>query len=129
MAATPLDARQPSAARWSIPFINDGGPLLVLPPELVSSWEGCDPPSAGRTITTRFDDELGQFGGTDYARACAAGGWVSALPVGHATGIVLGADDFAFGVRWLHLPEVPGVFLSIPVYAEHDYQAFLIEEL
>src|SRR5690348_7654622 len=102
MAATRLDANQPSAGRFSICFINDGGPLLVLPAELVSSWEGCDPPSPGRIITTPLDDILGDFGGTDYARACAAGGWVATIPVGTGTGVVLGADDQASGVQWLH---------------------------
>jgi hypothetical protein len=72
---------------------------------------------------------LGEFGGTDYARACAADGWVSTIPVGSGTGVVLGADDFAYGVQWLHLPGLSGVLLTIPVYADHNFDSFLVEEL
>ena len=62
--------QQPQFSMW---FANDGGPLIILPRELLEYWEGTDPPSAGRVIETTADDFLDEFAGTDYARACAAG--------------------------------------------------------
>src|SRR4051794_35201939 len=91
------------SAEFSVRFANDGGPLIILPRELLPSWEGADKPSGRRVITTKADEWLGEFAGTDYARACAAGGWVSTIPVGAGHGIVLGAEDDFQSVRWLRL--------------------------
>src|SRR5687767_149537 len=96
------DDRQPEFSPW---FANDGGPLIILPRELLGYWEGSDPPSNGRVIETTADGCLEEFAGTDYARACAAGGWISIIPVGPGHGIVLGAEEDFHGVHWLRLPE------------------------
>src|SRR5689334_18390134 len=103
LAMTPDEERPPpqlgnaffgdDSAEFSVPFANDGGPLIILSRELLPVWEGSDRPADGRTITTEADKGLGEFGGTDYARACAAGGWVSTIPVGAGHGIVLGAEE------------------------------------
>jgi hypothetical protein len=58
VATQPDQTGQPSGAEFSIYFANDGGPLLVLPVELLPYWEGCNPPSDGRVIKTSSDQDL-----------------------------------------------------------------------
>jgi hypothetical protein len=129
VATQPDQTVQPSGAEFSIYFANDGGPLLVLPVELMPYWEGGDEPADGHTIQTPIDDELGQFAGTDYARACAAGGMLAVILIGDGTGIVIGAGDEANGVQWLRLSSQPGILLTIPMWGEESADALLIEEL
>jgi hypothetical protein len=64
----------------SAEFINDGGPLLILPRELLNDWDGCDPPSDKDRFTE--GDKAFPFAGTDYARACAAQDWVAPIEIG-----------------------------------------------
>lgn len=117
------------SAEFSIRFANDGGPLIVLPRELLPFWEGADKRSGGRVIAAEADEGLGEFAGTDYARACAAGGWVSTIAVGDGHGLILGADEDFQGVRWLRLAEFPGIMLILPIYAEEDTQQVLVMAL
>jgi hypothetical protein len=118
-----------ASAEFSIHFVNDGGPLMVLPRELLPFWEGADRPSGGRVITTDADEGLGEFAGTDYARACSAGGWVSTISVGDGHGIILGAEEDFRGVQWLRLAETPGTMISLPMYAEEDTDQVLVMAL
>src|SRR3954447_25257107 len=95
---------QSPAGEFSIWFANDGGPLLVLPVELLPYWEGADEPADGHIIQTPLDDQLGELAGTDYARACASGSVIAMIAVGPGHGIVLGAGGTeAYGVQWLRL--------------------------
>jgi hypothetical protein len=111
---------EPVGGPFSVPFGSDGGPLMVLPSGLLNYWEGIDPPSDGRVIATDADGYLDEFAGTDYARACAAEGLVDVIPVGHGTGLVLGAGEQVGLVHWLRLPDLPGVMLVITVECD-DY--------
>lgn len=117
---------EPTFSTW---FANDGGPLIVLPRELLAYWDGTDPPSDGRIIIPRnsgFD-----FAGTDYGRACdaEAEGWATVLAVGPGFGVVVGAQDDAQGVFWLRFAETPGAILIIPIAAEEDSDRLLVDEI
>jgi hypothetical protein len=130
MAATLHDPSQPPAAWFSLCFVNDGGPLIILPDELLTYWEGSDRPADGRIIQTSIDDALGEeLAGTDYRRAWAAGSIVSVIPVGPGFGVVLGAHQSVCEVRWLRLTDSPGVLVTLPIYAEMNAEPFLIEAL
>jgi hypothetical protein len=84
-------------------FANDGGPLIVLPREAASFWEGSAPPSNGRVIEARFRWNDDAFA-TDYDRACDVEEWAAILEVGLSWGLVLGGEDTADG--WLQ-PNAP----------------------
>jgi len=43
-----------------------------------------------------------------------ADGWTAVLDIGPGIGIVVGAQDDAQAVQWLHLPGSPGALLIIP---------------
>ncbi len=47
---------------WSTTFANDGGPLIVLPRDLLGYWKGSE------GVSSRDDFPFGP----DYARACEA---------------------------------------------------------
>ncbi|MEV3993793.1 Imm21 family immunity protein [Streptomyces sp. NPDC049837] len=53
-----------------------GGPLIVVPERVLTSWQGCDFESATN------DD--------DYGRACDVEGYLGVIPVGGAQALVLG---------------------------------------
>ncbi|MFF9870011.1 Imm21 family immunity protein [Streptomyces sp. NPDC013953] len=53
-----------------------GGPLIVVPEQVLTSWQGCDFES-----TTNDDD---------YGRACEVEGYLGVIPVAHAQALVLG---------------------------------------
>ena len=117
------------SAEFSVPYANDGGPLIILPRELLPYWQGSDKPSHGWVITTGLADTLGQLAGTDYARACAAGGTMATVSVRSGHGIVLGAEQDVQGVRWLRLAEAPGTMISLPMYAEEETDQVLVTAL
>ncbi len=56
-------------------------------------------------------------------------GWVSVIPVGPGHGIVLGAEEHSHGHQWLRLPEIPDVFVVLPMYGEEDANRTLVGEL
>jgi hypothetical protein len=102
---TPLRDDGVSLSPW---FANDGGPLIILPRELMRYWYGSDPPPTGTVVTPR--DPTFEFAGTDYGRACdaEAARWFAPIDVGPGTGIVVGVGDEANGVFWIRLPQTPG---------------------
>ena len=70
-----------SEARW---YWNDGGPLVVLPSEQASAWDGAEAPRNGRVV-----DAVGRWNdpsepATDYDRACDVSEPVALLGVGTA---------------------------------------------
>ena len=78
-------------AEWSIPFANDGGPLIVLPRDLLPCWDGTD----GPPLTEAFPF------GPDYARACEADYPASLIDVCRGIGLVMGAQDHICPATWL----------------------------
>ena len=82
------------------PFWNDGGPLLILPPEAARAWEGGDEPSGGRVVTAHFRATEAAAPATDYDRACDAPDTATVIAIGDSWGIVLGTAA-AQSAQWL----------------------------
>jgi len=80
-------------------FANDGGPLLVAPRSALGSWEGGDPPSAGRVVAVQWQYDPARPA-TDYDRACAVTPPVGVVEIGNDWGVVLTADGSA---TWLEV--------------------------
>ncbi len=76
-------------AWWSQTFCNDGGPLIVLPHELVGFWPGTQ---------------------ADYDRACDARRPFDLFRAGPGVVIVAsGPDTMIYEANWLRLPGQPGI--------------------
>jgi hypothetical protein len=88
-------------AACGMPFANDGGPLIVLPREVLEYWKGTD----GRP------DRKDLPFGPDCVRACDAPFPAALLRVGPGFGLVLGSQDHVSPAQWLRLPGVPGIAL------------------
>jgi hypothetical protein len=108
-------------------FVNDGGPLLILPRELLNHWDGANTSSDKKLIPKKDKDF--PFAGTDYARACAAQNWVAPVEVGKGYGIVMGAEDHIYTARWLRLPDNKGCLVAGCVVGEENSDNLLIEAL
>lgn len=104
---------------WSIPFLNDGGPLLVLPRELLSHWNGIN----GTPVSHDFPF------GADYARACEAAYPAELIRVGPGVGLALGAQDIIYPAHWLRLPEEPGALLVGWAYGDDESNSSLVKYL
>jgi hypothetical protein len=81
--------------------MSGGGPLIVLPAELLRYWGGIDP---------KADDST-----SDYDRACGVGGYLGVLNVGTGSGLVLGDEP----MQTAFLPSADGGTLIRWVYAEN----------
>jgi hypothetical protein len=111
----------------SIPFMNDGGPLIVLPRELLSAWLGIDrSPDMAGTVLANGGYE---FEGTDYERACAAGDRSAVIPVGNGHGLVLGSSMQVHDVQWLHAPSITGEMLIMPEDTLDHFERDLVKSL
>ncbi|MFD7256718.1 Imm21 family immunity protein [Streptomyces sp. NPDC059874] len=55
---------------------SEGGPLIVVPEQDLTSWQGCD-------FESNMSDD-------DYSRACEVEGYLGVIPVGRAEALVLG---------------------------------------
>ncbi len=86
---------------WSTTFANDGGPLIVLPRDLLGYWQG----SEGVSSRDNFPF------GPDYTRACEAAHPVDLLKVGPGFGLVIGSRDHVCTANWVRLPEWHGAIL------------------
>ncbi len=112
-------------AVWSIGFANDGGPLIVLPRELLRYWHGSD----GNPEGSPFGDDVDQPAGDDYARACDTAYPAALVKVGPGVGLVLGAHEHAYPVQWLKLPEERGIYLVGWHYGGRDSRPRLVDHL
>jgi hypothetical protein len=65
---------------------SNGGPLVVAPAEIASSWRGIEGGSDG-------EDGPGESASDDYARACTVRDYLGTLPVGSGTVLILGGDE------------------------------------
>src|SRR5690606_22287928 len=81
-------------------YWNDGGPLVVLPSEQASLWEGSDSPRDGRAVNavSRWNDPSDPA--TDYDRACDVTESITLLGVGEGWGLVL-STELAQAAAWL----------------------------
>jgi hypothetical protein len=77
------------ALRW---IQSNGGPLLLVPGEIVLSWEGIAPPADGRHIEAQFRWHGQDSPATDYDRACDVKEYVGLLSIGTGHGLVLGDE-------------------------------------
>jgi hypothetical protein len=76
----------------------NGGPLLLLPVDLLPAWDGIRPPADGREIVGRFRwNPEGRP--CDYDRACDVDDYIAPIPVGGGHGLVLG--DIPAATAWL----------------------------
>lgn len=108
-----------TVATWSIPYLNDGGPVLALPRELLAHWQGTNGPHVGQDFPF----------GADYARACEAAYPAELISVGPGTGLVMGAQDHVYPAQWLSLPEMPGIFLVGWSFGDEDSESYLVDHL
>lgn len=70
-----------------------GGPLILLPEELLSHWSGIDAPE-GRVVESEGRwDPAGPA--TDYDRACDVDTPIAGIDVGAGSGIILGGEPAA----------------------------------
>lgn len=97
---------------WSTEYLNDGGPLIVLPRELLAAWSGCwgEPPS-----------QEFEFG-PDYTRACQVDHPAALLDIGTGSGLVIGAQEHLYPVQWVDLPEMGGVALVGWMWGDDDVE-------
>jgi hypothetical protein len=72
-------------------FSGSGGPLVLLPEELLESWEGVDNPKGGRNVDTKTSSTPGAPC-TDFDRACDIEEPMANLDVGAGRGVVLTGD-------------------------------------
>lgn len=100
----------------SLPFVNDGGPLIVLPHEIAHYWEGGDPPRDGRIVQAvfRWNGDVA----TDYDRACDVEELAQIIDVGPGWGLVLG--DEVPHVMWMEPPGKDDFFIVNGLYANDD---------
>lgn len=75
--------------RW---VASRGGPLLLMPGELLPSWGGIKPPPDGRSITATFRWGSPDDPASDYDRACDVDGYLGLIDVGDGQGLILGGE-------------------------------------
>jgi|GEM_PF-6864141 len=94
-------------------LVNDGGPLIVLPGEAASHWEGITAPSNGRVVEAkfRFDTDTA----TDYDRACDVETVAALISVGASWGLVI--DQDVPNAAWMKLPNTDTFFIVSVLYA------------
>jgi hypothetical protein len=91
---------------------SNGGPLLLLPSELLHHWRGT--------------------AASDYERACMVQEEIAALDVGNGVGLVLGdephqtswaaADEGGFLVRWVYADDEGDVWAAIDSIQESSFE-------
>src|SRR5262245_59937362 len=78
---------------------SNGGPLLLVPGEYRSAWEGIEPPCDGRQIEAHFRWNSPDEPATDYDRACDVNDSIAQLAIGAGHGLVL--SGYPTGTAWL----------------------------
>jgi hypothetical protein len=108
---------------FSIRFANDGGPMIVIPRELMPAWHGADwTPGAD----TRFEPHDPRSN-THYSWACACSDWIAVLPFETGQVIVLNAGEQVENLRWLRLAREPRPLLI--GWVEDDEQQTVLDAL
>ncbi|WP_071527274.1 hypothetical protein [Nodosilinea nodulosa] len=83
-------------------FVNDGGPLLILPDEALRLWKGGDARSSAQA-RSELIAATGRYSQTDYDVACQTEDTVSPLDIDSSWGLVIGADEDVPSSRWVPL--------------------------
>src|SRR5262245_33182913 len=78
---------------------SNGGPLLLVPGEYRSAWEGIEPPRDGRQVEAHFRWNGPDEPATDYDRACDVNDYSAQIDIGAGHGLVLGG--YPTGTAWL----------------------------
>jgi hypothetical protein len=92
-----------TAEGFSIRFANDGGPMIVIPRELMAAWKGMN-----QTPDTDDRFEANDLrSNTHYSRACAYEGWIATMPFETGQVLVLNATEDVNNWRWLRLAREP----------------------
>jgi immunity protein 21 of polymorphic toxin system len=89
---TSMLGRSESGLAW---MSSNGGPLLLVPGEYLSSWGGVCPPTDGRRIEATFRWDGPDSPACDYDRACDVDGYLALLEIGAGQGLVLGGDPMS----------------------------------
>ncbi|HEX7376763.1 MAG TPA: Imm21 family immunity protein [Pirellulales bacterium] len=104
---------------FSTKFVNDGGPLIVLPRELLRYWHG----------TGEMHNHDCSSVASDYRRACEAAHPAELLEVGPGVGLAIGAQEHVEIASWATLPETHGVYLVAWHYCDAEAHVELAELL
>ena len=96
---------------------SEGGPLLLLPDDLLGFWEGVRRPPRFRTIEADFRWSA-ETGPTDYDRACDVNDYLGLIEVGPGHGLVLG--DAPLRTTWFGDGQHSGGYLVRWVQANSD---------
>ena len=96
-----------TATWWGQPFVNDGGPLILLPYDAAQFWAGTQ---------------------ADYDAACDARRPFDVLPAGPAAVVVAGSTDtMLYSANWARLPNIPGITMVGWDTAADDREAWLVD--
>ncbi len=95
-----------------------GGPHILLPEQVLHSWDGHRPPSDGRVIDTKicFDGSVP----ADYWRACDVKELIGAISVGDQTGLVIG-DEVPMSTLTHHPDGSLVIFVPMTWFSENSF--------
>ena len=106
---SPVEARMHGGVWWSQTFVNDGGPLIALPHELVGHWPGTQ---------------------NDYDRACDARRPFDFFRAGPGMVVVAGSTDtMLYEANWLRVDGQPGIMLVGWDIGAADEREWLLDKL
>ncbi len=112
----------PNNKAW---FLNDGGPLIVIPKEALAFWEGADEPAGGRVVEISTPSIMGGVA-TDYDRACNANWPAELLTIGPSWGLAISAETTA-SASWLDVLEPDTRIVVCIMFANEDSDRWLHE--
>jgi hypothetical protein len=92
---------------FSIPFVSDGDPMIVIPRTTLSTWRGSEYITGSDERYEPHDPRSH----THYSMACTAEDWISVLSFDGEQVVVIGAGIQIDWVRWLSVPTIPWTFL------------------
>jgi hypothetical protein len=96
----------------SLQFLNDGGPVVILPRAALGDWHG-QPPDTD-------DVPAG-----DYERACEVQQQVGLLSAGNSTAVVTNTVEHFHPIEWLHRPGEETLYLVGHHYGDEGSDAAL----
>lgn len=126
-----------SGPKWTW-MASNGGPLLLVPGEYLSSWGGVGHPPNGRHIEAQFRWSGLDEAATDYDRACDVTDYLGLLDIDTGQGLILGgeplsttwqtaaaaSDDDAGGlvIRWVYVNSETDVIAALEHVPQSTWQ-------